>query len=78
MALYLEKVELVLFRLCNGHTYLSASPILRQNVSSRELKCELADIFRAVYDKRYSPVDVGDTKKKSRTRKESVFPIIFT
>ena len=66
MALYLEKVGLVLIRLCTGHTYLSASPILRQNVSSRELKCELTDIFCAVYDKQYTPVDVGGTNQKKK------------
>lgn len=48
MASYLDKVGLVLIRLCTGQTYLSASPVLRQKVSSRELKCELTDIFCAV------------------------------
>jgi hypothetical protein len=47
---FLEKVGLVLIRLCTGHVYLSASPILRQKVSNRELKCAHTDIFCAVYD----------------------------
>jgi hypothetical protein len=83
MAPYLEKVGLVLIRICSGHTYLPASPVLRQKFSSWEIKCERTDIFCAVYDWQYTPVDVGDTnsppqkggwEEKGRTRNESVFP----